>query len=117
MKYRSLDADGDYNFGSQLASFLVDSPETVAQAILTRLQLFRGEWFPDTSVGAPTLEAAFGEGASGAYDREVQTIILETPGVLEFVSYYSFMDTTRHLHIECTISIIYSIATVSTGVQ
>ena len=42
MRYRPLDANGDYTVG---IPFLVNSPACVGQAVLTRLKLFLGEWF------------------------------------------------------------------------
>jgi hypothetical protein len=35
MRYGKLDAGGDYCFGGGATDFLVNTPETVAQAVLT----------------------------------------------------------------------------------
>ena len=53
MRYRKLDAAGDFVFGHGAADYHRDSPEAVAQAVLTRLKLHRGEWFLDRSEGTP----------------------------------------------------------------
>jgi len=53
MKYRRLDVNGDMSFGAGVSNFLINSPEAVAQAVMTRLKLFQGEWFIDTEIGVP----------------------------------------------------------------
>ncbi len=53
MRYRREDADGDYTFGSGDDTWLINSPEAVAQAIKTRFELWYGEWFLDTTAGTP----------------------------------------------------------------
>ena len=52
MKYRKLDANGDYLFGGS-GEFFVDSPDAVRQAIQTRLLLLTREWFLDAQEGTP----------------------------------------------------------------
>jgi hypothetical protein len=59
MRYRKLDANGDYTFGGGSNDFLVNTPETVAQAVMTRLNLLQGEWFLDTTAGMPWSPAYF----------------------------------------------------------
>ncbi|MFW3086591.1 hypothetical protein ACN6UI_27150, partial [Klebsiella aerogenes] len=53
MRYRREDDDGDYTFGQGDDTWLVNSPEAVAQAIKTRFLLWYGEWFLDTTEGTP----------------------------------------------------------------
>ncbi len=53
MRYRREDENGDYSFGQGDATFLTDTPEAVAQAVKTRLALWRGQWFLDTEEGTP----------------------------------------------------------------
>src|SRR5260363_151880 len=64
MRYRRLDAAGDYAFGRGLSDFEQDTPEAVAQAVKTRLALRFGEWFLDTSDGRPST-GRFGSGFWG----------------------------------------------------
>ena len=51
MRYRKLDADGDYTFGLNKTSFFINEPETVGQAVLTKLRLFWPEWQLDLDDG------------------------------------------------------------------
>jgi hypothetical protein len=48
MRYRREDDDGDYTFGQGDDTWLVNSPEAVAQAIKTRFLLWygNGSWIP-----------------------------------------------------------------------
>jgi hypothetical protein len=49
MRYRREDDDGDYTFGQGDDTWLINSPEAVAQAIKTRFELWYGQWFLDTT--------------------------------------------------------------------
>ncbi len=55
MRYRAWDANGDYTFGQGSKNFLVNSPQCVAQAVVSRLRLQLGEWFIDTSAFVSSL--------------------------------------------------------------
>ena len=48
MRYRREDADGDYTFGQGDDTWLVNSPEAVAQAIKTRFLLWYGGYAVDS---------------------------------------------------------------------
>lgn len=100
MKYRALDANGDYVLGA----FLSNTPEAVAQAVKTRLALWMGEFFMDTSDGTPYYQDILGHNTN--YDLEIQDRILGTTGVSEIVSYSSSV-VNRALSVTCTISTIY----------
>ena len=52
MKYRKLDSNGDPIYGQGDNSFVTDK-YAVAQAILTRLNLFQGEWWENIKDGLP----------------------------------------------------------------
>ena len=113
MKYRKLDANGDYTFGKQSANFLADSPETVSQAISTRLHLDKGEWFVNTEEGTPYSTEILGTGTIGKYDFAIQDRIINTPGVTKLVDYYSYLNTeTRQANIFCTVDTIYGAITI-----
>ena len=108
MRYRALSADGDYTFGQGEANFLVNSPACVAQAVQTRLLLFTGEWFLDTTEGTPWKEKVLGTGTKAFYDRAIQERVLATEGVSSIDDYSSALDpVTRHLSISMTITTIY----------
>ena len=114
MQYRKLNPAGDYTLGSG-ADFLKNSPETVAQAVLTRLRLWKGEWFIDTADGMPYSSEVLGK----RYQRKnpdsiIKQRILGTPGVSEIVSYSSaFNGSTRTFSVAVTINTIYGPATIS----
>lgn len=89
MRLRPQDTNGDYVVG---VPFLVDSPELVAQLIRTRLRLWQGEWFADTSEGTPYLTDVLGERYLKNPDAAIRQRILGTPGVTELVAYSSSFD-------------------------
>jgi hypothetical protein len=114
MRYRKLDASGDYTLGGA-AAFLVDSPEAVAQAVSTRLSLWQGEWFIDTSDGTPWMQEILGKIQQGRNpDAAIKQRILGTQGVVEITDYTSTFDgTTRKLAVTATLNTIYGAATIS----
>jgi hypothetical protein len=108
MKYRALDAAGDYQFGGGSGQFYQDVPEAVAQAVRTRLGLWAGEWFLDATEGTAWETRVLGTGTAGTRDIEIKTRILETPGVTGIVSYSSdYNADTRAFSISATISTLY----------
>lgn len=104
--------DGDYVFGPA-GRFLADSPEAVAQAVLTRVRLYVGEWFLDKRVGL-NKDAILGYGTQQTRDAEVKSRILDTQGVLRITDYSSQVDaTTRAFTVTCTVDTIYGRATIN----
>lgn len=114
MKYRALSSTGDYVFGQGSLQFLINSPEAVGQAVLTRLLLMQGEWFLDTSEGTPYSTQILGTGTQSLYDQAIQQRILGTPGVLRIDSYASVLDDQRNLTVSCTITTQYGQTTIET---
>jgi hypothetical protein len=110
MKYRQLTASGDYMFG-RLNSFLVDTPETVAQAIKTRLALWTNEWFLDKTEGTDYIDKILGTGTQGTRDAEIKGRILGTPGVVEILKYSSSVDA-RQFIVSATVRTEYGDALV-----
>jgi hypothetical protein len=113
MRYRALSASGDYTFGQGTKNFLVNSPDAVAQAVITRLKLLAGEWFLDITEGTPYSTEVLGTGTRDTYDEAVRDRILGTEGVLEITGYSStYSGETRNLTVSATISTIYGETTI-----
>lgn len=118
MRVRAQDANGDMTFGHSLANYLVDSPAAVAQSVLTRLRLLRGEWFLDKTAGTPWATQVLGKGTRPLYDLAIQQRILATNGVTGYSNYSSSLDPgTRALTVNVTISTRYGVAPVSTSLS
>ena len=108
MRYRKLAADGDMIFGHGGRDFHQDSPEAVAQAVLTRLLLWRGEWFLDQSQGLPWAQLVLGKHTQGSYDLAIRSRVLDTPGVTGIAEYASSLDgESRKLSVPLTIDTRY----------
>lgn len=108
MRYRELDPNGDSTFGSGSTRFLVNTPEAVAQAVLTRLRLMTGEWFLDTSEGTPYSTEILGKNTQPVYDLAIQDRILNTQGVDGITDYSSNFNTDdRTLSVSATITTVY----------
>lgn len=114
MRYRKLSAAGDYTLGSG-QDWHVNTPEAVAQAVLTRLRLNQGEWFIDTSDGMPWATEVLGKYTEITRDAVIKDRVLGTPGVTAITEYSSTFDgNTRALAVSVTISTAYGAATVET---
>lgn len=108
MRYRALSPSGDYTFGQGRANFLVNSPATVAQAVLTRLLLLQGEWFLDTSDGTPYATQVLGTGTQATRDQAIKSRVLDTQGVTGIVAYASQVNAdTRGFSVQMTIDTTY----------
>lgn len=107
MRYRQLDENGDDTFGQGSRNFLVDSPEAVAQAVMTRLRLEVGEWFLDVTEGTPYQTRILGYGSANSRDIAIRDRIIGTQGVLEIVSYSSSLSVARKLSIRAVANTIY----------
>jgi hypothetical protein len=113
MRYRKLDSAGDYTLGSG-ADFLANSPETVAQAVRTRLELWAGEWFINTADGTPWPDDMLGKRFQRSNpDSAIKSRILGTPGVTELVEYSSAFDgETRKFSVTAKINTAYGPAAI-----
>lgn len=115
MRYRKLDENGDYSFGHGQQDFYVNSPEAVGQSVLTRLKLWQGEWFLDTSIGTPYMTAILGKVPQEIADQAIQKVVLGTTGVLGLASYFSSYDPAkRTLTVSMTLNTEFGTTEVST---
>lgn len=112
MRYRRLSTDGDYTFGQGQANFLIDSPETVGQAVKTRLLLLFGEWFLDIEDGTPYAEQVLGNDTRPTYDQAIRQRVLDTNGVTDISAYQSIV-AGRALSVTMTIDTIFGPTTVT----
>lgn len=117
MRYRKLDDSGDYSFGKGSADFYANQPEAVAQAVKTRLDLWLGEWFLDTTDGMAWRTKVLGKYTQQAYDAAIQSRILGTDGVTEITAYQSVFDSSiRKLNVTVTINTAYGTTTLSESI-
>lgn len=113
MRYRKLDANGDFTFGHSQADFYVDQPEAVAQAVETRLALWTGQWFLDITEGTDWQSGVLGKYTSNLYDSIIKDRIVSTPGVDSIDSYSSTLDpSSRTLSVIAVINTAFGAATV-----
>lgn len=118
MRYRQLDADGDYMFGYGTSSYL-SGVSAVAQAIKTRLLLLYAEWWEDREDGLPLWERILGTSGSDeniqAVDFIVKDRIQKTDGVLSVSAFTSEFDHTKRKYgFRCVIETLYGSLIVST---
>lgn len=115
MRYRKLDANGDYTFGHGQADFYRDQPEAVAQAVETRLRLFTQEWFLDLSEGTPWREEVLGKYTQNTYDTVIKDRIIGTQGLSSLDTYDSSRNVdTRALNVQATITTVYGQSSIET---
>ncbi|RJT45653.1 hypothetical protein [Rahnella woolbedingensis] len=114
MRYRREDSDGDYTFGRGDDTWLVNTPECVAQAVKTRFELWRGQWFLNVTEGTPYIQSVLGKQRSDVYILAVRERIQTTPGVSKIISFNTNNDgTTRRVTFTATIDTIYGETTVT----
>ena len=110
MQYRQLSATGDYTVG---LPFYENSSQCVAQAILTRLKLWQGEWFLDTTDGTPWLQSILGRQQISP-DVYIKNRILGTPNVTAITAYSGVYNAgSRSYAVSATVSTAYGSTTVS----
>lgn len=114
MQYRREDTNGDYTFGQGDNTWLVNSPEAVAQAIKTRFLLWYGTWFLDTTAGTPWIQSVLGKQSPDVYNMAIRKHLLETKGVNSIQSFSTTVDsTTRRVTFTATVDTIYGTTTVT----
>lgn len=114
MRYRKLDANGDYSFGRGAADFWVDVPDAPAQAVKTRLALWQGQWFLDTQEGMPWKTRVLGNRTADTRDPSIRAHVLGTQGVLRITDYSSALNRdTRSFSVNLVLDTIYGRAVVA----
>lgn len=78
MKTRKL-KNGEVVFGRGRDSLHVNTPDGVAQNVMTRLSLWRGSWFFDEDAGTPWMTQALGH--NPLLEVTLRDAVLETPHV------------------------------------
>lgn len=109
MRYRKLDANGDYVWGGGLSAFYIDVPEAVAQAAATRLRLGLGEWFLDTTDGTPWRTQVLGKYTGNTRDLVLKSRVLGTTGAVNLSNYSSQVGVRgpRSFTVQMTLNTIY----------
>jgi hypothetical protein len=111
MRYRKLDSNGDMLFGNQQADFFRDQAEAVAQAVWTRLRLWVGEWFVDTTEGTPYQQAVLGTNKRKTVEPAMRRRILNTEGVTNIEEFQMLFDPdNRVVTINAVINTAYGSA-------
>ncbi|WP_227136594.1 thioredoxin domain-containing protein [Kosakonia radicincitans] len=114
MRYRREDADGDYTFGRGDDTWLINSPEAVAQAIKTRFLLWYGQWFLDTTTGTPWIQSVLGKQKPEIYNMAIRQRILDTAGVDSISDFNTTVNSaTRRVSFTATVNTIYGTTTVT----
>lgn len=106
MRVRKLDEDGDMRLGHGGLDIYEDSPEGVAQCVMTRLALWQETWFLDVDEGTPWLQDALGKRM--LVENVVKDRILGTEGVEAIEDFEALLDPdTRRITIRATIRTVY----------
>lgn len=114
MRCRRENADGDYTFGQGDDTWLVNSPEAVAQAVKTRFELWLGQWFLDTAAGTPWIQSVLGKQRPDTYSLAIRQRILETQSVSSISEFNTTVNSaTRRVSFTATIETIYGTTTVT----
>lgn len=114
MRYRREDANGDYTFGQGDNTWLVNSPEAVAQAVKTRFELWYGQWFLDTTEGTPWIQSVLGKQRPDTYRLAIRQRILETQGVNAITDFSTTVNSaTRRVSFTVTLDTLYGTTTVT----
>ncbi|MDU5474032.1 MULTISPECIES: hypothetical protein [unclassified Pantoea] len=114
MRYRREDDGGDYTFGQGDDTWLINSPEAVAQAVKTRFLLWRGQWFLDTTEGTPWIQSVLGKQKPETYKLAIRQRILDTRDVNSILSFDTTLNTSsRRVIFTATIDTLYGTTTVT----
>lgn len=114
MRYRREDANGEYTFGSGDDSWLANSADAVAQAVKTRLALWYGQWFLDTTEGTPWLQSVLGKQHLDTAGLAIRQRLLRTEGVQSLTAFDCRLNaSTRRVIFTATLTTLYGSTTVT----
>jgi hypothetical protein len=105
MKFRALDADGDWVIGNGLQSYL-QAQDAIAMNIRTRLLSFLGDCFFDSGAGIDWFNL-LGSKNEAALVFSVRSVILETEGVNSITDLSATLISERHLSLSYGVTTVY----------
>lgn len=105
MKIRKVDENNDMLFGNGRLNFYNDEADGVAQAVVSRLRLFKEEWFLDVREGTPWVQLILGKQNIASAVPAIKKRILETPNVQNIESFDVKIDNEkRELVFHCELN-------------
>jgi hypothetical protein len=114
MRVRRQDSDGDMVWGGGPSDYYRNVPDGVAQVVGTRLGLWVGEWFLDTTEGTPWYGGVLGVGTRRSVEPVIRARIAKTLGVKSIDAFSLSVDPdARTAHVEATITTEYGTTTVA----
>lgn len=106
MIFRSLDSNGDWNFGHGQSSYL-SSNAAIGANIRTRILSWVGDCFFDTGAGVDWINRLGSKNQRTLLDNDIRRIILTSYGVTGLVSFDTVLNG-RALTVTATINTIFS---------
>ncbi|MDD2108953.1 hypothetical protein [Pseudomonas asiatica] len=112
MTVRALDENGDIITRGQQ---FITGREEIAQTVLTRLRLYLGEYFRDTTDGTPWYEQILGKFQNlSTAEAALRARITNTPGVIRLTSFSADFDiSTRKYSVTAGILTEFGLEEVS----
>jgi len=126
MRLRKQDSAGDMQFGHNAGDFWHDQIEGVGQSIVTRLMLWRGEWFLNRNDGTPwggfplNTDAVNRGQILGVHTQLTRDValrqrVLAGPGVMGIVQYDSQFDPNdRRFSVQMVVDTLYGQLAIET---
>lgn len=116
MIIRSLDSDGDWNFGKGKSSYK-SAQLALNQNLETRLLEWKGDCFFSNDSGVDWNNRLGKRSQAAPLRDEIRTVILKTDGVTEVINLdFDFNSINRNLTLNYSIKTIYSTESVSNTV-
>lgn len=115
MIVRSIDSDGDWNFGKGRNDYL-SANDAIGQNIKTRLQSFLGDCFFAMSAGIDWFNLLGSKNIIGL-QLSIQATILNTTGVTRIVDFSLTLETNRRLNLQYTVETIYSRGGLASAIE